>query len=53
MLPAASSAPTPSIEQALKFAGEANALAATLAALTAKVRLIRVQHAIRVATLAS
>jgi hypothetical protein len=42
-----------SIERALKIARDANELAATLAALTAKVRLIRLHHEIRSTTLAS
>jgi hypothetical protein len=41
------------VEKAVKFARDTNDLAAMLAALTAEVRLIRLQHAIRAATLAS
>lgn len=41
------------VEKAFKFARDANDLAAMLAALTTKVRLIRLQYAIRAATLAS
>ena len=47
------SVPAPSIEGTLKFIRDTNDLAAVLADFTAKIRLIRTQHAIRVATLAS
>jgi hypothetical protein len=50
---AAYSVQTPTIENSIKFISDTNNLAATLAALTAKVRAIRTEHAIRVATLAS
>jgi hypothetical protein len=42
-----------SIERALKIARDVNDLAATLAALTAKIKLIRLHHAIRSTTAAS
>jgi hypothetical protein len=41
------------IEKALRFTRDTNDLAAMLSELTAKLSLIRVQHAMRVATLAS
>ena len=43
---------SPNIEEPLKFIRETNDLATILADFTAKVRLIRTQHMIRVATLA-
>jgi hypothetical protein len=49
----ASSVQIPSVEGTLKFIRNANDLAAMLADFTARVRLIRTQHAVRVATLAS
>jgi hypothetical protein len=41
------------VERALKIARDVNDLAATLAALTAKIKLIRLHHAIRATTAAS
>jgi len=53
MSPTAYSVQMSAVEKAVKFARDTNDLAAVLAALTAEVRLIRLQHAIRTATLAS
>jgi hypothetical protein len=53
MSPTAYSVQMAAIEKALKLACEANDLAATLAVLTTKVRLIRLHYAIRVAMLVS
>ena len=53
MSPTAYSTQMAAIEKAVKFARDTNDLAAMLAALTAEVRLIRLQHAIRAATPAS
>jgi hypothetical protein len=53
MSPTAYSAQMTAIDRALRLARETNDLAAILSDFTTKVRLIRLQYAMRTATLAS